>query len=425
MSSTALVAELHSTIDRLLAVDPSCLSADELQSLVVGVQAERARLTVAAGDVLAAWEARDAWRADGSLFASRALGRDTHTCERAASHELRRGRMLMEMPGTRAAVLEGRLSIDHVDLFLRYATPERWERFLADEAMLVGVCEAARLFSVCRQALRYWAQRVDDELELQRARPAPSTLSFSRTGDTGEGVLNGVLAPIDAEIVQNELKRLMADIKAEDEAAGRSRTKSQRRAAAMVRMAARSITAQGPSARPLFQLLSGDHTTRRLCELGSGHVVHPDDLEPFIDTAVVESFLFDGPMVVIAKTNQRTFTGALRKAILVRDRRCTHRSGCATDVRDCDVDHYQPASRGGPTSQFNGRAECHPHNRLPHLHDHPANDDPLIPERPIRYIDALRCRIRWQALHDPDDSHLRTRWREEIALLAQRLDDAS
>jgi len=402
MSSTALVAELHSTIDRLLAVDPACLSSDELQSLVVSVQAERARLTVAAGDVLAAWEQRDGWRADGSLFASRALGRDTHACERVAAHELRRGRLLMDMPGTRAALLEGRLSIDHVDLFVRYATPERWERFLADEAMLVGVCEAARLFSVCRQALRYWAQRVDDELELERSRPVPSTLSFSRTGNTGEGVLNGVLAPIDAEIVENELNRLMADIKAEDQAAGRSRTKSQRRAAALVRMASRSITAHGPSARPLFQFIAGDLAARRLCELGSGHVVHPDDLAPFIDTALVESFLFDGPLVIIAKSSQRTFTGALRRAIQVRDRRCTHRSGCDTPAQDADVDHYRPASKGGPTTQTNGRVKCHPHNRIPCLQDQADPADPGPTDIIIQPLDPLRARIRWRVMNTPE-----------------------
>jgi hypothetical protein len=402
MNPAALVAELHDTVDRLLTVDAAGLSADELQSLVVGVQAERARLAVAAGEVLAGWESRDAWRADGSLFAGRALGRDTHTCERAAAHELRRGRMLMDMPGTRAAVLAGRLSIDHVDLFIRYATPERWERFLADEAMLVGVCEATRLFSVCRRALRYWAQRVDDELELERSRPAPSTLSFSRTGDTGEGVLNGVLAPIDAEIVENELNRLMADIKAEDTAAGRSRTKTQRRAAALVRMASRSITAHGPSARPLFLLVGGDHTARHLCELGSGHLVHPDDLVPFIETALVESFLFDGPMVVIAKSKQRTFTGALRKAVQVRDRRCTHRSGCDTPAQDADVDHYRPASQGGSTTQTNGRVKCHPHNRIPHLCDQAADDVPDPPDVVVHPLDPLRARIRWRIYNNPE-----------------------
>jgi hypothetical protein len=369
MSSTALVAELHSTIDRLLAVDAACLSADELQSLVVGVQAERARLTVAAGDVLAGWQQRDAWRADGSLRASRALGRDTRVSDRSAAHELRRGRMLMDMPHSRAAVLEGRLSIDHVDLFLRCATPERWERFLADEAVLVATCVATGLFSVCERTLRYWVNRVDDELDLERTRPAPSTLYLSRNGVTGEGVLNGTLAPIDAEIVENELKRLMADIKAEDTAAGCSRTTSQRRAVAMVRMAARSIIAHGPSARPLFQFIAGDITARRMCELGSGHVVHPDDLEPHLDTALVESFLFDGPMVLIAKSKQRTFTGALRKAIQVRDRRCT---------------------------------KCHPHNRIAHLCDQADDDLPDPPDIVIGPVDPLRARIRWRIANYPE-----------------------
>jgi hypothetical protein len=310
--------------------------------------------------------------------------------------------MLMDMPHSRAAVLEGRLSIDHVDLFLRCATPERWERFLADEAALVATCEATGLFSVCERTLRYWANRVDDELDLERSRPAPSTLYLSRNGVTGEGVLNGTLAPVDAEIVENELKRLMADIKAEDTAAGCSRTTSQRRAVAMVRMAARSIIAHGPSARPLFQFIAGDLTARRMCELGSGHVVHPDDLEPYVDTALVESFLFDGPMVLIAKSKQRTFTGALRKAIQVRDRRCTHRSQCDAPAQDADIDHYRPASRGGSTTQTNGKVKCHPHNRIAHLCDQADDDAPDPPDIVIGPLDPLRARIRWRIANYPE-----------------------
>jgi len=56
MTPASPVAQLHDTIDRLLAVHPAVLSVDELQSLVVGVQAERARLTLAAGGVLTGWE---------------------------------------------------------------------------------------------------------------------------------------------------------------------------------------------------------------------------------------------------------------------------------------------------------------------------------------------------------------------------------
>jgi hypothetical protein len=150
----------------------------------------------------------------------------------------------------------------------------------------------------------------------------------------------------------------------------------------------------------LFQVIIGDHTARRLCELASGHVLRPDDLVPHIDAAVMESFLFDGPTTVIAKTRQRTFTGALRRALQVRDRRCQHRSVCPTPAVDGDVDHRTPAARGGPTSQFNGRSLCTPHNREPELRDH---CDPL-PERRVDILDAIRCRLRWAYLQENTDN---------------------
>ena len=144
-------------------------------------------------------------------------------------------------------------------------------------------------------------------------------------------------------------------------------------------------------------LIVGDDTVRHLCELGSGHVVHPTDLVPLLDTALIETFLFDGPSTVIAKSHTRTFTGALRKAIQVRDRRCQHRSECPAPAADSDVDHRRPYSEGGATSQFNGRVECIPHNWLAHVHDHPG-DDPNPPEHPVGPLDAIRCRLRWHVL---------------------------
>ena len=242
--------------------------------------------------------------------------------------------------------------------------------------------------------MQYWAYRADDELGLRRDRPADSTLYLSRSSETGEVDLNGHLTAVDGEIVDNELKRLVRDLYLEDRRDGVVRTPAQRRAAALVRMAARSINATGATARPLFQVIAGDETARRVCQLASGHVVTPEDLEPHIDTAVMQSFLFDGPNTIVAVSKQRTFRGALRKAIQVRDRRCQHRSVCPNPAVDGDVDHRQPAARGGPTSQWNGRAECWPHNRNPELHDH---DGEPMPEREITFLDEIRCRIRWTA----------------------------
>jgi hypothetical protein len=286
--------------------------------------------------------------------------------------------------------------MDHVDLFVRHATAVRFELFLEHERMLVEQCASFTLFDDARRALQYWAYLADNELGVRQEPPAPSTLYASRSGDTGEAVLDGRLSPIDAEILLPELNRLEREVILEDRAKGVVRTRAQRRAAALVLMATRSVNATGVTARPLFQVIIGDDTARRLCELASGHVVRPEDLAEYIDAAVMESFLFDGPLVVIAKSRQRTFTGALRRAIQVRDRRCQHPSGCPTPAVDADIDHRRPAARGGPTSQFNGRVECTPHNRHAHLRDQVDE----LPERRVHILDAIRCRLRWQLLHD-------------------------
>ena len=39
---------------------------------------------------------------------------------------------------------------------------------------------------------------------------------------------------------------------------------------------------------------------------------------------------------------RRFFRGALRRAIEVRDRRCTHPSGCDVPAERCDIDHIVP-----------------------------------------------------------------------------------
>jgi hypothetical protein len=397
-----LIEELHGLIDRLSAVDPASLDDADRHGFLVGVQRERSRLGVVAADAMPAWEAGGTWAADGTLRAGLALGRETRSDHTTASRELGRARKLAHMPLVRAAVLEGTLSMDHVDLLCRYATPTRWAAFQRDEALLVTQLAALSLFDHARRTVQYWANRVDDELDLAPPTRPASTLYASRSHDTGESELTGHLAPVDAEIVHGELDRLTRAIHLEDRAAGITRTPAQRRAVALVRMATRSAAADGPTPRPLFQVIVGDDTARHLCQLASGVVLTPHDLAPHTATALIETFLFDGPSTVISVSKRRTFTGALRRAIHVRDRHCQHDSGCPTPAIHCDIDHRQPAARGGPTSQFNGEAKCPPHNRHAHLHDHPRP----TPERPLTYLDQWRARYRWHLTHHPHDDDL-------------------
>ena len=149
----------------------------------------------------------------------------------------------------------------------------------------------------------------------------------------------------------------------------------------------------------MISVLVGEESFRRVCELADGTVVAPGALTPWLPTALVESVIFDGPSTVISVSHKRTFTGALRRAIQVRDMRCRHASGCDVAADRCDIDHVVPRSRGGPTSQWNGRALCDRHNRNDELRDDPQP----LPARPLDRLDELRARIRWQLRNEPPD----------------------
>lgn len=394
---------LVDSIDALLAVDVSAMGGEELRAHVVRLEQQRSRLAIVVGDALTVWEERRGWEADGSLTAARAFARDTHSSDRARKEQLRIARALRQLPVTRQAVLDGRLSMDHAELFVRAAARHRRALFVRDERMLVDLCGGHLVFADSQRVIEYWIHAADDEAGVLRQPPEPSTLYLSRSEYSGEGHVQGHLSPVDMEIVGSELRRLEREIHLEDRRNGVRRTLAQRRGAALARMAGRSVNATGVTARPLFQIIVGDDTARRLCEAASGVVLHPDDLLPYVGSAVVESFLFDGPTTVIATTRKRTFTGALRAAIKVRDRRCRHRSGCETAAVHADVDHRRPTSRGGPTSQYNGRVECIPHNRLAHLHDEDDPGDLQLARPDPTSIEALRVRIRWQYQREAEE----------------------
>jgi hypothetical protein len=320
----------------------------------------------------------------------------------SANVELRRARKLATMPHTAAAVLAGSLSLDHVDVLGRANQPWRGAVFADHEQALVDECAKLR-FSQAVNAVEYWCQRADAtaaEEAAERCRHG-AYLHASSTLDNVV-VLDGVLDPIGGAMVTGELKRLERALYLADQRDGVVRTPSQRRAAALVEMATRSATApaDGRRPRPLFTVLMGDVSFGRTCELASGTVITPGQLVPYLADAELETILFDGPSTVVSVSHRRTFSGALRRAIQVRDRHCQHPSECDVPADDCDVDHIVPWPDGGQTSQFNGRLECPTHNRKADRHDHGAAP---MPPRAVTRLDELRARIRWRQRADHRD----------------------
>ena len=252
--------------------------------------------------------------------------------------------------------------------------------FARDEATLV---EAARTttFDQFTQALEYWTQRNDPDGAEQSDidRHDRRRVSFDQTfGGSYSGSI--LLDPISGEIVAGELERLEQELFDVDWADAKNRlerdprigelvrTPDQRRADALVEMAKRSATMPegGKQPKPLFTLLLGADAFSHLTQLASGQVVPPTALLPWIADADLERVLFDGgPSRVIDVSYKRTFTGALRRLIEVRDQLCYHRY-CDIPAHKCQIDHIQPWTAGGITSQDNGRLACGYHTRLRH-----------------------------------------------------------
>jgi hypothetical protein len=307
-------------------------------------------------------------------------------------------------------VAAGHLSPDHVDLLGAANDGARRVVFAEHEAMLVEQCMTLRFDQTCR-AVKHWRNRADADAaegDTQRLHAGRSA-SVAATID-GMVDVRAWLDPIGGAAFKTELARLEHDLYLHDQRDGTLRTAAQRRADALVEMATRSATAPagGRRPKPLFTVLLGDDTFTRLCELSNGQVITPGALTTWLDTAVLETVLFDGSTTVISVSKRRTFTGALRRAVQVRDRHCQHPAGCDVPADDCDVDHTVPYTDGGPTSQFNGRLQCPTQNRHPDKHDH--NAIPL-PPRPVTRLDELRARLRWRNLHencddDPDDEQI-------------------
>jgi len=101
----------------------------------------------------------------------------------------------------------------------------------------------------------------------------------------------------------------------------------------------------------------------RVCELANGHVLSPGSLVAWLDQADIERAVFTPDRRVEVSAASRFFSGATRRAIELRDRRCTHPT-CDEPAQRCEVDHILPWAMGGATTQENGRLLCGYHNRL-------------------------------------------------------------
>jgi hypothetical protein len=365
--------ELRGALDRLEAFDARVLSVGDT---MVGLWQLAARVEALVCRQAAAFARYGEWADVGAKNAAAWLTVETRCDPTVARARVRRGRALGRMDLVSAAFAAGLIGVEHVDRLARACTPRTALVFHRDEAMLVDWA-ATMPSDVFVTALAEWLYRADADREEQlaerqcRRRRVHLSQSFEDTW-----YLNGVLDPISGQIVNDVLSRIERELFAADWADAKTRlgrrpnvdelarSTPQRRADALVEMATRAATTPkgGQRPGPLVTLLVGVDAFAATCRLAAGTNVTPGQAARWLDQSIIERIVFDGPNRVLSVGRQREFTGALRRAIEVRDRTCQH-PYCDEPAERCQVDHTVPWALGGRTTQANGKLHCGFHNR--------------------------------------------------------------
>ena len=113
---TSRLEALSATIDELLTFDPAELDDDELHDIVVGLLRHSHRLAAVRAQWISGWDRRGLWAADGSRSPAHRLAREASMSIPAGRREVSRATALASMPHTTAALAEGVLSPEHVDV---------------------------------------------------------------------------------------------------------------------------------------------------------------------------------------------------------------------------------------------------------------------------------------------------------------------
>ena len=371
---------LRMGIKELAQLDPGDVCDEELRDAVVELAELRDAFAAADARLHRMFDTRRVWEADGARCGGAWLARRTRAPKQECGQRLRLGRACDDLPVAAQAWAAGEIGAAHVRRLAQARNPRTAALLGRDEAMLVDQARTLT-FAEFEAAVDYWLQHADpdgaDDTELERRSRRKLSLDETFTGMFSGHML---LDPVSGAVVTAELRRLEQELFETDwkhakHQLGRDprpqelgRTPDQRRADAVVEMAIRSATAPagGKRPKPLFTLLLGAEKFNHLCQLGTGQVVAPAAALPWLDDAQLERILFDGTGErALNVSRKRSFSGALRRVLEVRDRQCGHEY-CDIPAEQCQGDHITPYSAGGLTSQENGRPQCGPHNRARH-----------------------------------------------------------
>jgi hypothetical protein len=396
----------EAALDGLLGLEHGALTDGEVREEVLGVERVRAKLDAVCARATRSFDARGIARAEGARSTAAWLRIVGRIEAGRAGRQVRHARALATFPATEEALAEGRINSDVVARITAVDNDRIDVALRLNEADLVDVA-ASSTYKEFSDHLGRWIETNDPDGG-HRERPDGRRFHCSRTLG-GAWALDGWLDPLSGRSFADEHQRIEQVLFDADWAEARNRlgrdprldelarTPAQRRADALVEMARRSRTCGASDRRPapLVTIVVGPQRFADTCSLLDGTPLSPAEVAEVLPDAVIERITYDGAERPLSVSRQRTFRGALRRAILARDKGCTAPL-CDEPAWRCEVDHRIPASAGGPTCACNGDTRCAHHNRTK------GATDPRPPGQ--RHSHATGCPHGDTRSHDPPTS---------------------
>jgi hypothetical protein len=242
------------------------------------------------------------------------------------------------------------------------------ELFSRDERTLVDTIAPLPMAHAFR-VIEYWKQAADREAAARDAEHLHRRRRLHLSKTLGGMVrVDGELDPEGGEIVLTALHSLTdrANLDPND-----TRSAAQRRADALIELCCDHLTHGDTSisggARPHITLTITPQTLAAMApgELGDGTLVIPETARRIACDATITRITTNRGGVLDVGRATRTIPAAIRRALVIRDRGCTH-PGCGRPHRWCDAHHIVHWADGGSTSLDNLRLLCRRHHRMVH-----------------------------------------------------------
>jgi hypothetical protein len=364
------------------------LGDGELCEGIGRIESLMARLAAVAAGLVREAEGRELPTRRGYPSAAAWLREEFRLSPGRARRLLGLGRILDERPVLREAAVAGRVgdeqavvigdALDSLRGHVEAALVDKAEAALVDHAAEFPPAALARLGE---RILAHVAPEVADEQlaaqmerEEKRARQQRSLTLVAERG-TGRTRVVGWLQADAAAIVSAALDPLSKPRPAADGVRD-SRTAPQRRADALVEacqiaLAAGDLPQSGGERPQLTVTVAYDILARQLGAgvLNTGQQLSPQAVRRLAcDAQIVPAVLGGRSEVLDLGRASRTWTGAARRAIVLRDGGCAF-PGCDRPPRWCDVHHIIFWTLGGRTDLTNGVLLCGFHHDLIHHGD--------------------------------------------------------